>query len=79
MDKQTLNTLNECFDLFFDLYLVGHPDFRRLLTREGDKFDPSQHILTPDSLPEGRISKVMIAGFCCDGSETFRKSLVRIG
>ena len=79
MDVQTLGTLNELFDFFFDLYLVGHPDFRRIVTHEGDKYDPDLHELTPDSLPEGRISKVMIAGFCDDLTGRQRKSFVRLG
>ena len=80
MDEPTLHTLSDCFDLFFDLYLVGHPDFRRILTHEGDMFDPSLHNATPDSQPEGRvISKVLIAGFCDDLTGNFRKSFVRIG
>lgn len=79
MDESVLTVLNEVFDFCFDLYLVGHPDFRRILTHEGDKFDPSLHELTPDSQPEGRISKVMIAGFCNDQTGNQWKSFVRIG
>ena len=80
MDDRTLATLGDCFDLFFDLYLVGHPDFRRILTHEGDMFDPALHELTPDSQPESRvISKVLIAGFCDNLTGNFRKSFVRIG
>lgn len=79
MDEPVLAVLNEVFDFFFDLYLVGHPDFRRIVTHEGDKFDPSLHDLTPDSQPEGRISKVMIAGFCDDQTGNQWKSFVRIG
>lgn len=80
LEEAALRTLSDCFDLFFDLYLVGHPDFRRILTHEGDLFDPALHLPTPDSQPEGRvISKVLIAGFCDDLTGSFRKSYVRIG
>ena len=72
-----LNALNECFDLVFDLFLLGASDFRRIVTHEGERFDPAIHTLSADSTDSGHIQQVIISGF--EGEDIRVRSLVRTG
>lgn len=72
-----LNTLNECFDLVFDLFLLGASSYRRIITHEGELFDPSLHTLSADSTESRHIMQVIISGF--EGEDVRVRSLVRTG
>ena len=72
-----LNALNGCFDLLFDLYLLGDTDLHRIVTQSGTHYDEEHHILTPDSTPGQRILQVIISGFAGEG--ILARSLVKTG
>lgn len=75
---QVLAVLNECFDLFFDLWMLGHPDSVRLMTQPGEMYDPARHVLTEDSLTEGRITRVIVSGFVMPHCDLRVRSCVTI-
>lgn len=77
LTTQELWTVNACFDLLFDLFLLGTSAYRRIVTHEGERFDPKLHCLTEDSIPDKRIVQVILPGF--EGPEFRVRSCVRTG
>ena len=76
-ERQVRRVLNACFDLLFDLFLLKKPDFRRIVTHEGDAFDPARHALAAGSSPAKRVLEVIICGFT--GGGTVVRSCVYTG
>ena len=76
-DRPVRRVLNDCFDLLFDLFLLKSSDFRRIVTHEGDVFDPERHALTAGSSPSKRVLEVIVSGFT--GSGMVVRSYVRTG
>ena len=76
-ERQVRRTLNACFDLLFDLFLLKNPGFRRIVTHEGDVFDPERHALAAGSIPAKRVLEVVISGFT--GGGMIVRSCVRTG
>ena len=76
-DRPVRRVLNDCFDLLFDLFLLKSPDFRRIVTHEGEVFDPEHHALAAGSSPSKRVLEVIVSGFT--GSGMVVRSYVRTG
>ncbi len=78
-DAETLCILNAVFDFLFTQFQTLYPTYHRIDTEIGMEFDLEKHTRTSDSLPVGRITKVIIAGYTNENGTKTMKSFVEIG
>jgi len=78
-DSKTLIMLNEVFDFLFEHFCINNPEYKRIVTQIGDEFDSETHSRTSDSLPVGRVKKVIISGYINQTGTKKFKSLAEIG
>ncbi len=76
---ETLEILNEVFDFGFEQYCTIHSGYCRINTVAGEDFDLNKHTRTADSLPVGKVTKVIIKGFTNKSGTKKLKSYVEIG
>lgn len=62
-DESDLNVLNQVFNFVFKQFRLINPEYHRIEANIGDEFNIDKHIRTANSLPVGKITKVIIDGY----------------
>lgn len=76
--QETLGTLGEIFDYFFEQYGKMAGTYERLCTEAGDEFDEKFHKRSGDSLVAGRVTQVILQGYRGTSNKKIQKSVVKI-
>lgn len=76
-DSCNLEILNSIFDFFFEQFRLNNPDYKRLNAETGQDFNLDLHTRTSDSMPVGKIRRIIINGY--ENGNKKIKSFVEIG
>lgn len=77
-NESDLRILNQVFDFAFEQFRLINPEYHRIKTNVGEDLNIDKHIRTADSLPVGKITKVIIEGYTNETGTKKVKSYVEV-
>ncbi len=75
----TLSVINEIFDYLFEMFRINNTEYNRMTINYGDIYDPSIHLKTFNSLPAGKVTRILSAGYTGKDGKIIGRSLVKLG